>query len=49
MISASRSVLYASRDSDYAFAARAAAARLRNDINRYREERKTGVEASYGP
>lgn len=38
MISASRSILYASRDSDYALAARSAAAQLREHVNRYREE-----------
>lgn len=38
MISASRSIMYASRDSDYALAARSAAAQLREHINRYREE-----------
>jgi hypothetical protein len=31
-------VLYASRDTDYATAARAAAAQLREHINRYRDE-----------
>ena len=38
IVNASRSVLYASRDSDYALAARSAAAQLREHINRYREE-----------
>jgi orotidine-5'-phosphate decarboxylase len=38
IISASRSILYASRDSDYALAARSAAAQLREHVNRYREE-----------
>jgi orotidine-5'-phosphate decarboxylase len=41
IISASRSIIYASRDSDYAMAARAAAALLRDHVNRYREERAT--------
>ena len=39
IISASRSILYASRDNDYAMAARSAAAQLRDHVNRYREER----------
>ena len=45
IVNASRSVLYASRDSDYALAARAATALLREHINRYREERSfpTGI------
>jgi orotidine-5'-phosphate decarboxylase len=38
IVNASRSVLYASRDKDYALAARAAAAQLREHINRYRDE-----------
>ena len=38
IVNASRSVLYASRDSDYALAARSAAAQLREHINRYRDE-----------
>jgi orotidine-5'-phosphate decarboxylase len=38
IVNASRSVLYASRDRDYALAARSAAAQLREHINRYREE-----------
>jgi orotidine-5'-phosphate decarboxylase len=38
IVNASRSVLYASRDADYALAARAATALLREHINRYREE-----------
>jgi orotidine-5'-phosphate decarboxylase len=38
IISASRSVLYASRDRDYALAARSATAQLREHVNRYREE-----------
>jgi orotidine-5'-phosphate decarboxylase len=45
IISASRSVLYASRDSDYAMAARSAAAQLRENVNRYREERPAFAEA----
>ena len=36
IISASRGVIYASRDKDYALAARAAAQRLRDEINRHR-------------
>ncbi len=36
IISASRSVLYASRDADFALASRAAAQRLRDEINRHR-------------
>jgi orotidine-5'-phosphate decarboxylase len=39
IISASRSILYASRDNDFAMAARSAAAQLRDHVNRYREER----------
>ena len=38
IVNASRSVIYASRDKDYALAARSAAAQLREHINRYREE-----------
>ncbi|HEX5370630.1 MAG TPA: orotidine-5'-phosphate decarboxylase [Dehalococcoidia bacterium] len=38
IISASRSVLYASRGSDYPLAARSATVQLREHINRYREE-----------
>ena len=45
IISASRSITYASRDSDYAMAARSAAAQLRDHINRYREERPALAEA----
>jgi orotidine-5'-phosphate decarboxylase len=39
IVSASRSITYASRDSDYALAARSAAAQLREQVNRYREKR----------
>jgi orotidine-5'-phosphate decarboxylase len=45
IISASRSITYASRDSDYAMAARSAAAQLRENVNRYREERPAFAEA----
>lgn len=45
IISASRSITYASRDKDYAMAARSAAAQLRENINRYREERPAFAEA----
>jgi orotidine-5'-phosphate decarboxylase len=38
IVSASRSILYASREGDYAIAARAAAQRLRDEINRYRRD-----------
>ena len=38
IVNASRSVLYASRDGDYALAARAAAQRLRDEINRHRRD-----------
>jgi orotidine-5'-phosphate decarboxylase len=38
IVSASRSVLYASRDGDYALAARSAATLLREQINLYRNE-----------
>ncbi len=44
IISASRAVLYASRDADYALAARAAAQRLRDEINRH----KQGIVARLG-
>jgi orotidine-5'-phosphate decarboxylase len=45
MISASRSIIYAARDSDYAMAARAAAAQLRDQIIRYQQERPVPAEA----
>jgi orotidine-5'-phosphate decarboxylase len=45
IVNASRSVLYASRDKDYATAARSAAAQLRENVNRYREERPAFAEA----
>jgi orotidine-5'-phosphate decarboxylase len=45
IISASRSITYASRDKDYGLAARSAAAQLRDHINRYREERPAFAEA----
>jgi orotidine-5'-phosphate decarboxylase len=45
IVNASRSVLYASRDKDYAMAARSAAAQLRENVNRYREERPAFAEA----
>jgi orotidine-5'-phosphate decarboxylase len=45
IVSASRSVLYASRASDYALAARSAAAQLREQINRHREENFVRAEA----
>jgi orotidine-5'-phosphate decarboxylase len=45
IVNASRSIIYASRDSDYAMAARSAAAQLRDHINRYREERPAFAEA----
>ncbi len=38
IVNASRSIIYASRDGDYALAARSAAAQLRERINRYRDE-----------
>ncbi|HWC31284.1 MAG TPA: hypothetical protein VG845_14475, partial [Dehalococcoidia bacterium] len=38
IISASRSVLYASRDGDYALAARSATTLLREQVNLYRNE-----------
>jgi len=38
IISASRSILYAARDADYAMAARSAAAQLRDHVERYRRE-----------
>jgi orotidine-5'-phosphate decarboxylase len=45
IVSASRTVLYASRASDYALAARSAAAQLREQINRHREENFVRAEA----
>jgi orotidine-5'-phosphate decarboxylase len=45
IVSASRSVLYASRASDYALAARSAAAQLREQINRHREDNFVRAEA----
>ena len=45
IISASRSVLYASQDAEYALGARAAALHLRDLINRYREESEVPAEA----
>jgi orotidine-5'-phosphate decarboxylase len=45
IVNASRSILYASRGEDYALAARAAAAQLREHINRYRDELPVPVEA----
>ena len=38
IVNASRSILYASRDADYALAARVAAQRLRDEINRHRRD-----------
>jgi orotidine-5'-phosphate decarboxylase len=51
IVNASRSIIYASRDSDYAMAARSAAAQLREHINRYRDELPVPVEAmgNFGP
>jgi orotidine-5'-phosphate decarboxylase len=45
IVSASRSIIYAARDSDYAMAARAAAAQLRDQIIRYQQERPVPTEA----
>lgn len=45
MVSASRSIIYAARDADYAMAARAAAAQLRDQIIRYQQERSVPAEA----
>ena len=45
MVNASRSIIYAARDSDYAMAARAAAAQLRDQIQRYRQETALPTEA----
>jgi len=45
IISASRSVLYAARDAEYALGARAAALHLRDLINRYRQEENVPAEA----
>jgi orotidine-5'-phosphate decarboxylase len=44
IISASRGVLYASREADFALAARAAAQRLRDEINRHRRGIVTRLE-----
>ena len=49
IVAASRSILYASRDADYALAARAAAQRLRDEINRHRRDRVVTLEAEHGP
>jgi orotidine-5'-phosphate decarboxylase len=49
IVNASRSVLYASRDTDYALAARSAAAQLREHINRYRDEQGSAVGALREP
>jgi orotidine-5'-phosphate decarboxylase len=38
IVSASRSIIYASRDTDYGLAARSAAAQLREQINRFRQD-----------
>ena len=45
IVNASRSILYASRGDDYALAARAAAQRLRDEINRHRRDRVVTLEA----
>jgi orotidine-5'-phosphate decarboxylase len=45
IINVSRAVLYASRDSDYALAARSAATRLREEINRHRKGLVARLEA----
>ena len=45
IVNASRSIIYASRDSDYATAARAAAAQLRDQIMRYQQGRTVSAEA----
>jgi orotidine-5'-phosphate decarboxylase len=49
IVNASRSILYASRGEDYALAARAAAAQLREHINRYRDELPVPVEPGNFP
>ena len=38
IVNASRSIIYASRDDDFALAARSAAAQLREQLNRYRNQ-----------
>jgi orotidine-5'-phosphate decarboxylase len=48
IVNASRSILYASRDNDYAMAARSAAAQLREHINRYRDELPVPVDPMGG-
>ena len=40
-----RAIIYAARDSDYAMAARAAAAQLRDQIIRYQQEKAVPAEA----
>jgi orotidine-5'-phosphate decarboxylase len=45
IVNASRSIIYAARDSDYATAARAAAAQLRDQIIRYQQDRPVPAEA----
>jgi orotidine-5'-phosphate decarboxylase len=45
IVNASRSIIYAARDSDYAMAARAATAQLRDQIIRYQQERPVAAEA----
>jgi len=49
IVNASRSIIYASRDNDYALAARSAAAQLREHINRYRDELPVPVELGNFP
>ena len=49
IVNASRSIIYAARDNDYAMAARAAAAQLREQVNRHREQRTAPAEAWHGP
>jgi orotidine-5'-phosphate decarboxylase len=44
IVNASRSVLYASREGDYALASRAAAQRLRDEVNRHRRDRVVTLE-----
>jgi orotidine-5'-phosphate decarboxylase len=45
IVNASRSIIYAARDSDYAMAARAATAQLRDQIIRYQQDRPVAAEA----
>jgi orotidine-5'-phosphate decarboxylase len=49
IINASRSILYASREEDYVLAARAAAQRMRDEVNRYRHDQVLTLGDEHGP